>query len=388
MDRSAESGSQSEFEREFENVFGIAPRKGIYSHLGTSNVGYPFDIPDEMAALLQFQTVEKAHLDEITSAARIAIRGHLNKYGGIEPVYSYENISKVIEKVCSYASLDLTWDDVYSSIAKELQIPLFQKKWLTNIARLLPNDSQIFEILPYLITCYIITAPQNRIDPYDDPPQSFSSGWRDIFQEYIQTRENTEESAKETAYNQSHSITSICSKFTLPVKGRTERFFCIEDDCIQAKGSRRGRPNKEGSPNKVSQRTWKKNHIMCLEYYRCFLALCRACAEAEIPGLNITLSMALFTSIWDFGDFPIGGYHYGNYVLIQMSKDDVESDCLMSLILDFDCHEDLDTLNLQSMIKTNVKLLIGQEDISGKKKYRKRIDKDIDNEFNMYGELL
>lgn len=381
MDCFDKDNVQAEIEHELQKVIGKISGSGIYSNLSTyactqSEEEPPDDIPLEMAILLQFQTVSEDYISTPISEAKAAIREHLRKYGGVNPEYSYDNVSKIIEKVCTYAKLDLAWNQNEPS---KKGVPLFQEKWLTNIARLLPEDSRVLKILPYLITCYIITAPQNLIDPFDSPPSTFSSGWRDIFQQYLENKKEEEAGYRVTPYNQSHSIDTICRKFILPVRRRNERFFCVEEDneCQRIRGRRRGRPNKEKNSDLLSNQVLVKEQIMCWEYYRCFVALCKACGELDISNLNLTLSMALFTSIWDFGDWRSNTRH-GKFILHQFSENEVESDCLMSDILGLDSEDGTSGLNLKDVVKISVWIASG-----GKKR-----NKVIDNEMNTYGEFL
>lgn len=274
-----------------------------------------FDI--KIGTLLQFQELSDEYLMSFQKKAKRAIRQHLMKYSRVksENRIAYESISEKIACICEKARISLAWNkddfdwnaDDFIELARakddpaqneddrvfhQLSMLLFQEKWLTNIARLLPEDENVLPILPYLITCYIITAPQNRLDPFDSDLKTAPEGWTDIFRE-LKKDDNS------TAKNLTSSINSICRYFYLPIRGRNEAFFYEESDVNRVeKGKRRGRPSLSNSS--LSKETLRKHRVLCWEYYRCFLALCKVCDEAGVENLNIALSMALFASIWDW----------------------------------------------------------------------------------------
>lgn len=338
----------------------------------------PDKIPKSVATLLQFQALPKEYLVAYQLKATKAIKMHLQKYSRIkdESRTAYGEKSDMIERICQSCAKRLTKGKGVSSIQ------LFQAKWLTNIARLLPEDPAVLKILPYLITCYIISAPQNRLDPFDSPQNMASSGWRDIFYEL------REEKDRCSANNVNSSIDSICRSFCLPIQGRNETFFYdgISNNRAE-KNKRRGRPNKSGNQNSLSKNALEKKQILSWEYYRDFLILCSICNKAKIKDLNIVLSMALFTSIWDWGD--IDTYDSGlNRRIRQFTKSEVETEMVVPQDLDGNTYKPkslrnyIIRLNWESTSKNMTPTKIVENlfsPLQPEKKERKRLDDEFEN---------
>ena len=127
-------------------------------------------------------------LDEYRKDAKKRIKNHLKSFSKGQK--SYEGLDVSIQTICEcgshllldtppiwgYTRLNEARTDeertlLQHQISKTNKIDknrIFQKRWLTNIPRLLPSDNEVMRILPYLITCYTITASENRLDPFDD----------------------------------------------------------------------------------------------------------------------------------------------------------------------------------------------------------------------------
>lgn len=276
------------FEQDFEEVFGTEVGSGFASMENHLPSECDEDVFFAHTLLLRFQSISKEVLDPLKNSARDAIDCHLKKYGSANPLYSYEYTSDNLRCICEQAKEKLIAVEYANK-----DIPSFQWKWLTNIGRLLPSDDPtVMNILPYLLTCYIIEAPRNKLDPFDSPRQTHQSGWCDIFHRSPAEQDNPYK-----------SIESICNRFVFPFDNRRPYapFFCDEKSKIPKSPDKSDEP-LSNDDDYIPQSKILRDRAKCWEYYRCFVDFCDACRD--IKKVNITLSMALFASIWDFSKDP------------------------------------------------------------------------------------
>lgn len=293
--------------------------------------------------------------DEYRKAAMKAIKDHLNAFSKKQK--NYEILDSSIQKVCTRGS-DLllralpiwdydtllkraTTDEVRNHLLQQKhktdQIDknrIFQKRWLTNIPRLLPHEAAVMRILPCLITCYTITVPENRLDPFDTNVQNACTGWCNIFVELLDTPFQTN---MPDPSSRAKSIRSLC-----------DRFLTID---------RRKNTPRKGRGSDKNIRDIQHRYASFWEYYRRFAAFCLACKDE--PDVNITLSTALF---WDIQKRNMSGENFVlnhntlsqtgtiNDVSSRYTKEDIVADTGRDKILKlFDGEDDPDRLTLHEI---------------------------------------
>lgn len=281
---------------------------------------------DSITALLfQFQKIPPDFLEDKRNNARNKIDAHLRKFGGKGAQKKYSDESETIKKVCASALSELekittfqlladtSKGDKTKSILEEIfkeqktahnghnhyniqvNSPLgFNPDWLINVGRLLPECTEIMEILPYLLTCYLITAPQNRLDPFREVKENEYEkfgGWSAIFQDRIKNAESVVYEAQiGGSSSRKRAIDSIVNHFVLPPNYKCNAFLW-----------RKGQPLCRFSHQKyipLRREQAEKCYLQCWEQYCRFACFCTACKK-EHPKVNILLSVALFSSLWD-----------------------------------------------------------------------------------------
>lgn len=246
--------------------------------------------------LLKFDQVEQqtASFDKYKVAAKEAVResikNHLTAFSKKQK--AYKDFDPSIQAICEYGSrllletppirgYDTRQEDKINKIDRSR---IFQNRWLTNIPRLLPHEDSVMQILPYLITCYTITASENRLDPFDGDISGAGSGWCNIFVELMDSNRSWNLDIPDSS-SRAKSIDSLCN-----------RFLTID--------RRKNTPHKKDTTD-TNDGDVRHKCASFWEYYRRFAAFCLACRDKY--EVNITLSTALF---WDIQKRDMFGESY------------------------------------------------------------------------------
>ena len=285
-------------------------------------------------------------IEEKKKKIKEAIKKHLFNFGGDSPTLTYDYSNEFVADVCIYAkdylkkvyypkvkNLYKYWMNV--AYKKDLHdgdnCPLFSKMidvaWFTNIPRLIPYNQDVLNVLPFLLTCYLINMPHNKLDPQDAPLGSASPGWLEIFSETSSERQ--EYVRIFGGSNRSKNIQSLSSYFVIESRSR-EGIAFYDENLFFCKGSK----NATSTARRIFLEFWENYHRFVL-----FCMACKKAQEQSVPrvthtphiSINYTLSMILFSSIWKF------------HTAEEFSHDMIESDPLKSMIFDL-----VDSENIQS----------------------------------------
>lgn len=294
-------------------------------------------------------------LNEYRKDAKKRIENHLKSFSKGQK--SYKDLDVSIQAICEYGShLLLDTPPIWGytrlneartdgertllqhQISKTNRIDqnrIFQKRWLTNIPRLLPHDNEVMKILPYLITCYTITASENRLDPFDDAQHTACTGWRSIFVELIDKNSPSEINLPDPS-SRAKSIRSLCNRF-LTIHRRKGTSY-----------KKRTAVEAEEMVRHACASFW--------EHYQRFASFCLACRQKR--EVNITLSTALF---WDAQKRNLFVETYcprqvwedpemRQYIPCQYTMAGIISDIARDKILAlFDGHDGANTLNIHEI---------------------------------------
>ena len=322
----------------------------------------------ELLCLLpQFDQPDNDHIGQLTvflkecrDAAEKSIGNHLKAFSKRQKAYKDLDLS--IQAVCergSHLLLDTPpiWDYdtllneavtdeartlLQHQISKTNKIDssrIFQKRWLTNIPRLLPHDSEVMQTLPYLITCYTITASENRLDPFDKDKSTAASGWRDIFVELMDQNPSWETNMPDPS-SRRENIRSLCNRFLTTAR-------------------RKNVPHKKENKVRINEKDFYHMFTSFWEHYRRFAAFCLACREER--EVNITLSTALFWNAQKedmenmFGKDFSSSQNWEDIVVSRdisqrLTTEGIASDIIRDEILElFDGQDGADSLNLHEI---------------------------------------
>lgn len=256
--------------------------------------GYPYKA---LSLLFGFQGTNMTWISDEQRILKDHIKNHLMKFGGADASKKYTDISQKIDTVCEKAKpLLIAYTDIVRPAREEhtstspLYKLAFEERWLTNICRLLPDDPEILKVLPYLLTCYTLDIWRNCVDPFDQKSNQYSNNraWVDIY--YDQASPAVKEQRKlYGGVRRSDSIDKICSYFILPTNYKCSAFLGYLQVCDYTH-SPKGRILKP--------RERASYCLACWEAYRRFACFCTACKD--IIEVDLILSMALFSSIWDY----------------------------------------------------------------------------------------
>lgn len=175
----------------------------------------------------------------------------------------------------------------------------FKQCWLNNVARLLPESQEVINVIPYLLTCYLITIFGNRFDPFDQPIDESFVGWNLVFPNDLKLPSSADRS-ENGGGNRSRMIKTITNHFILPFNSRYFAFlYAMYSGEMQICKPRRSphKAKKQDDYLVLTNASAKRKCLECWEYYRQFACFCEACRD--IPEVNISLSTSLFSSIWD-----------------------------------------------------------------------------------------
>lgn len=254
-------------------------------------------LDDAVAMLFQYQKIAPSWINEKRDSLTKEIREHLLKFGGKSREKTYDDISPLIEQVCK-AAIPLIKNHPPYTLSSPISHLQFQDIWLTNTCRLLPETEAVMQVLPYLLSCYIISISGNRFDPFDKPNIKNYIGWLLIFQDQT-TNQLQKELQNYGGGNRSKTISSVCQHFVLPPNYMCNAFLYGIGNTkkLLVCNSRHDRQKKKQGKRPLGPTESRKNRFVCWEYYRQFACFCKACENIE--NVNITLSLALFSSLWD-----------------------------------------------------------------------------------------
>lgn len=173
----------------------------------------------------------------------------------------------------------------------------YSGQWLENISMLLPEDPEVMKILPYILSCYIISARQNHIDPAMSTKKNigYSAAWA-ILNPDILLSEDQLAIKKSAAGRPDRARNSIIHFLLLPNDYKCNAFpYKTGMKLYSTRKYRRKRENI--APLRLSEA--KKQALNCWEQYRLFACFCEVCKDKISNDVNITLSMALFSTLWD-----------------------------------------------------------------------------------------
>lgn len=283
---------------------------------------------DSVTALLfQFQMIPPDFLEDKRNNVRNKIDAHLRLFGGKSAQKKYNDESETIKKVCTSVIPELEKFTTYQLLADmrrgnetknilreilmeqkvghkshkhhdiQIKSPLeFSQNWLINVGRLLPECTEVIEILPFLLTCYLITALQNKLDPFREVKENEYKkygGWSAIFQDRIENAESVVSEAQiDGSSSRKRAIDSIVNHFVLPSNCKCNAFLWTK-----------GQPLCRFSHHKyiyipLRREQAERCYLQCWEQYRWFACFCKACKKEHV-NVNILLSAALFSSLWD-----------------------------------------------------------------------------------------
>ena len=272
----------------------------------------------------------KKFLDDVYTSLKQHIKGYSRKGNRKNSVYTPYTL---IDKICSSASDTLARSDTQAmdkilkcendfcrtiidpeTFLAKLEEPKyrFHQECLCNVKLLIPKESNVVKILPYLLICYSENFRQNKQDPFEyyEVNQSGNAqtkrtailscpSWLDIFPEYNECFD-----AKEL---------SICGNTNLNRNiGQLANYLSRISDSVHLMRYSLLLSQKGLNPVilhiSASRKEVKTEFDYCLEElrdwesYRRFATFCDACHKYEslhgLPHFNLTLSMALFASCW------------------------------------------------------------------------------------------
>lgn len=257
-------------------------------------------------------------LEEEKSTIEKSIKEHLFRFGGSSPTLNDDYSNSFVADVCNYAKEYLA--NIYYPKAKNLykywmaaaqkddslcddNCPLLSKmiqvEWLANIPLLLPCEQIVFNALPFLLMCYTINMPHNRLDPKDQPSGSAAPGWCEIFSKV--SSDQRKDLQTFGGSNRSKNIQSLSSYFVIASQSR-DGITRYNEDLFFHKGSKKS----TSADRRIFLDFWENYHRFIL-----FCMACKKAQEQRMPPqmthtphifINYTLSMALFSSIWKFHD--------------------------------------------------------------------------------------
>lgn len=308
---------------------------------------------DFIKILLQFQGISKKYITDKSKEAKQDIHEHLLRCSDLEDVPYRESKGK-FDLICNYASKVLNpshknipvrvrESEIETRVAdeygpKQRENPVFQKKWLCNIGRLLPDTEAVMRILPYLLTSYTYNICGRNLDPFDGSDSNASLGWQIIFCD----NELTQEAKSNFSSNRSLSISRLVDTFTLAYRGRDGSYlFDGRSEAYEIYGNGFRQVDKVVLPKEEvdydSVIECVKKRMIDRELYRRFLAFCFACKNYQ--EVNLSLSLALFANSWRYDNI----YKYGgepsepvtNTFIHQFTEDEIEHDVLRNSIIEY-----------------------------------------------------
>ncbi len=269
-------------------------------------------LSEKLSVLYLASEVSEWELSQIKENARVNIVQHLEKFGGSTPTLTYGYKNDFVADVCKKTVLLLNKKyyprvkEVYEYWARRAgkegyndpNVPLIsqmiQPNWLTNIPRLLPDDPSVLKLLPFLLACYTINMPSNKLDPGDAAVANATNGWREIF--YDQCDEYQKEELKLGGRNRKKNIQSLSNNFIIPSNSE-EGILFYDRNLIFYR-------DEQKASSQISSSKAREYNIKFWENYHRFIIFCTACKQTEVAQqrstVNYTLSMACFLSIWIF----------------------------------------------------------------------------------------
>ena len=307
---------------------------------------------EALSVLFSFRKIDSRFIDDKKDALCAAIREHLLEFGRNSSKLSYDTPSPRIKDVCEKANPLLENQQQYLAKNEKLFLK-FKREWLANVPHLLPDDVEVItSALPYLLSSYVASTSNNKIDPFNNDPVSGGyGGWLEIFRELDQ--EKFQQNQKEGGGNRSYSIGSLCRHFVLPSNCKPFAFYFDLDEQknpIYAPRVVRVKRNAKGKCNApLSSSEAMRACLQCWEYYRQFACFCYVCKDNS--SVNITLSTALFASTWDLSSlcrfnyqnpicdiFRMTSCSHQNFLGLPFSKylcseEAIEKDCFREELL-------------------------------------------------------
>lgn len=261
------------------------------------------EVGEASLLLLEYSGVDSKQIDGFQDDLRTRIHDHLLEFGKKSSPKYFGYRSAQIENICEEAIPLLKQQSLgytFSSAAKKYK---FEQRWLTNVSRLLPEDPQVIQVIPYLLICYLMTISGNQFDPFDGPFSEGSCGWLLVFPNDTKSLQMNY-APDSGGSNRSKTIKTICNHFILPPGSESFSFlYAMYPKKVQlflpcyVRKRKIAKASEESNAIAYSKRKAQLSCLECWEYYRQFACFCKACSN--ISEVNISLSTALFSSIWD-----------------------------------------------------------------------------------------
>lgn len=267
------------------------------------------EVGEASLLLLEYSGVDSKQIEGFQDDLRTRIHDHLLEVGKKSSPKYFGYRSAQIANICEEAIPLLKQQSlgyIFSSAGKKYK---FEQRWLSNVSRLLPEDPQVIQVIPYLLICYLMTISKNQFDPFDGPFSEGSCGWLLVFPNDTKSLQMNYE-PDSGGSNRSKTIKTICNHFILPPDSKSFSFlYAMYPEKVQlflpcyvrkrkvAKASENSKTTKESKAVAYSKRKAQFSCLECWEYFRQFACFCKACSN--ISEVNISLSTALFSSIWD-----------------------------------------------------------------------------------------
>lgn len=255
-------------------------------------------------------------LEETRKSIKSRIHDHLFKFGGqnstLTSVYKNSFVDSVVKEVTQYISNQYcpTIEARYEHFSQMVPPQKIKSKskdtffsrtldigGLTHESLLLPEDNLIFEVLPFLMTCYSINLPHNKLDPKNDPVETATVGWQEIFQDLC-SEDQRQELLCNNSGNRPKNVDSLCNYFVMDCYSKYA-ILTYEKDAAYYK-------DDMDKATRLPLSSIRRAYLNFWEYYHQFIIFCAACHKIERKEkklyVNYTLSMALFASIWIFLD--------------------------------------------------------------------------------------
>lgn len=297
--------------------------------------------------LYRFRDILPDRTTEVIRNANELLKQHISGYSKAEHGSSIYEQNTSIREICSYAAALLNRGG-YDAIQYKGKIIdwgyRFQNECLSNMGLLIPLESGVIEILPFLLLCYSANAPYNKLDPFmylggdkvGNEVTGIAAGWLRIFQDlqarYAYGTEPTDGNQKRDIRQLAKYCTRWPSKLSVPnysslldLKGVVSGGICSISR-ITDKGEAF---RKERAKSVRVIKDW--------ELYRKFAAFCDACntygRRFKERTFNLTLSMALFAQFWKF-DIDVEAYPDDQEFIQPITWEAVEADRLHDEIVD------------------------------------------------------
>lgn len=367
-------------------------RRKCFSCLDGLSLQDALIISRAVGLLYRLRNIASKDLSDIVHNAKVSLKAHIRRYSKKINPLSVDTPDSFVDNICTYAARlleagDLNCNTIAASNDKDAYIMshpnfCFDGRWLSNVKLMIPRDENVIRILPYLLFCYSLNASnkRNKLDPFEYRKRGKSykaeavpsPGWCEIFPEYQPICKGNDPSyssnLKRSIKNLSGyfvefpsclllnkpSISSLLNSDEMQVepfgfivgkmKDEENKESSPEEEIVNDEKETEKKTEKEREEKEKAEKKRKKDYLLKIvtdwELYRRFAAFCDACNEYQHQlqdlHFNLTLSMALFATAWDFTD---GAFkesmpecdEFTRPITIEEAKDDVLSSDIIEI---------------------------------------------------------